>query len=107
MRRTIAAGLTFWMLLAGAAFAGPLEDGRAAYARGDFAEAALHYRLAAGEGAAEAQYYLGLMYQAGRGVVQDYAEAHAWYGLAVAQGYAPAQNSLGLLYELGRGVPVD
>jgi uncharacterized protein len=60
---------------AGSAVAGPLEDGEAAYQRGDYATA---YRLElplAQQGNADAQAMLGEMYGNGEGVPQDYAEA--------------------------------
>ena len=43
-------------------WAGPFEDGVSAYNRKDFAEASKLYRLAAAQGARDAQFNLGLMY---------------------------------------------
>jgi TPR repeat protein len=40
---------------------------------------------AAERGDATAQYNLGVMYDIGRGVVQDYVEAHKWYNLAASR----------------------
>ena len=48
------------------------------------------YRLAAEQGHVEAQYNLGTMFEAGRGVAQDDAEAAKWYGLAAEQGHVAA-----------------
>jgi TPR repeat protein len=59
------------------------------------------------QGVASAQFYLGLMYEKGRGVRQDYAAALTWFRKAAAQGYAGPQNNLGLLYERGRGIRKD
>ncbi len=42
--------------------------------------------MAAEQGHASAQYYLGLMYGEGQGVPQDYVQAHMWFNLAGAQG---------------------
>ena len=53
----------------------------------DFAEAAKWSRLAAEQGDASAQFNLGLMYQYGRGVLQDNQTSHMWYNLASANGY--------------------
>jgi TPR repeat protein len=50
------------------------------------AEAVRWYRLAAGQGHAEAQHYLGSMHNAGRGVLRNYVEAYKWYALSAAQG---------------------
>jgi TPR repeat protein len=54
-----------------------------------------------------AQYNLGILYSAGRGVAKDEAEAAKWYRLAAEQGYVLAQSSLGLILQNGRGVPRD
>ena len=73
----------------------------------DDAQALKWYRLAADQGIAAAQSYLGLMYDYGRGVPQDDAHALKWYRLAADQGIAAAQNNLGLMYDYGQGVPQD
>ena len=52
-------------------------------------------RLAAEQGDAGAQLNLGLMYDAGEGVIADRAEALRWYRLAADQGNAGAQTMLG------------
>ena len=46
------------------------------------------YRLAAEQGNATAQFYLGVMYTNGAGVPKDDGEAVRWYRLAAEQGYA-------------------
>tara|TARA_R110000868_G_scaffold359173_2_gene621035 strand:- start:2081 stop:2656 length:576 start_codon:yes stop_codon:yes gene_type:complete len=51
-----------------------------------------------------AEYFLGLMYENGQGVLQHYAEAVKWHRLGAEQGYAPAQNNLAFMYQLGEGV---
>jgi TPR repeat protein len=48
------------------------------------------YRLAADQGNADAQFYLGLLYDNGKGVPQDYAEAVKWLRKAADQGLADA-----------------
>jgi TPR repeat protein len=65
------------------------------------------YRLAAAQGDVEAQDYLGLMYEFGRGVPKDYDEAVKWYRLAATQGNALGQTNLGAMFRNGRGVPQD
>jgi hypothetical protein len=87
--------------------AGPLEDGLAAYDRGDFATAMRLWRPLAEQGNVTAQYNLGVMYAKGRGVPQDDAEAVKWYRLAAEQGNVTAQYNLGVMYAKGRGVPQD
>ena len=83
--------------------AGPLEDSRAAYERGDFATAERLFRPLAEHGNAIAQYNLGVMYYKGDGVPQSYPDAVFWYRHAAWQGDASAQLSLGLMYYNGQG----
>jgi TonB family protein len=91
----------------GSVIAGPMEDGQAAYDRGDYATAQELWRPLAEQGVARAQNNLGVMYENAKGVPQDINEALKWYRLAAEQGYAGAQNNLGLIYALGRGAPRD
>jgi TPR repeat protein len=65
------------------------------------------WRKAAGEGAVEGQYLLGLCCQMGAGVTQNKAEAVTWFREAAYKGYAPAEYSLGICYENGEGVTKD
>jgi hypothetical protein len=88
-------------------FAGAVEDGLAAYKRGDYRTAVAIWTIAANKGDAEAQNDLGLLYGNGQGVAQDYNQAVSWYRKAAEKGYAEAQNNLGLTYAKGRGVPQD
>lgn len=73
----------------------------------DYKEAVLWYRKAAGQGNAQAQNNLGVMYDNGLGVPQDYKEAVFWYRKAAEQGDEQAQFNLGAMYDLGQGVPQD
>ncbi|HEY6023801.1 MAG TPA: tetratricopeptide repeat protein, partial [Pseudolabrys sp.] len=91
--------------IAGAAGAGPLEDALAARDRGDDATALRLIRPLADQGNAEAQYNLGVMYVAGKGVPRNGEEAAKWFRLAGDQGYAPAQYNLGVMHGSGLGVP--
>ncbi len=84
-----------------------LDEGVAAYQRGDYATALREWRPLAEQGNAAAQYNLGVMYNKGQGVPQDYGEAMKWYRKAAEQGIADAQHSLGVMYAKGRGVPQD
>ena len=65
------------------------------------------WRPLAEQGNADAQFYLGLMYQRGYGVPQDNQQARHWWEKAAAQGLVDAQFNLGLIYENGEGVPQD
>ena len=64
-------------------------------------------RERAEQGAAEAQYLLGLAYFNGEGVPQDNPLAARWWRSAAEQGHADGQYSLGFMYANGRGVPQD
>jgi len=63
------------------------------------------FRLAAEQGDADAQFFLGVMYATGEGVPENDAEAVKWYRLAAEQGDARAQFNLGVMYDNGKGVP--
>ena len=81
------------------------QKGLDAYEKGDYATALREWQPLAEQGDATAQYNLGLMYFAGKGVLQDYKEAVKWYRLAAEQGDADAQSNLGVMYVTGEGVP--
>ncbi len=87
--------------------AGPYEDGQAFYERGDYVVALSIWRRLADEGDANAQFRVAVLYDLGRGVVQDYSAAVAWYRKAAEQGHANAQHNLASLYEEGLGVEPD
>lgn len=58
-------------------------------------------------GDAEAQFYVGQIFERGLGTAADYESAGVWYRRAAEQDYTPAQVSLGYLYEEGLGVEAD
>ncbi len=78
-----------------------------AYDRADYATALKVWLEPAKAGNAEAQAYVGEIYEKGLGTAPDFAAAAKWYRLAADQDYAPAQISLGMMYERGAGVPKD
>ncbi|OYU69269.1 MAG: hypothetical protein CFE28_04180 [Alphaproteobacteria bacterium PA2] len=96
-----------WLLAAGSAFAGPLEDGRAAWAKADYGRAMTLLRPLADKGSAMAQGLVGRMYDDGLGVPQDKAKAVEYYEKAAAQGDSTARNNLGVMLQAGDGVPAD
>jgi TPR repeat protein len=105
MLNRILVGLIFAVVMAGAAVAGPYEDGIAAYNRGSFDTAVKLWTPLAEQGDADAQNAIGVMYYFGQSVSQDYAEAAKWYRRAAEQGLAFAQGNLGAMYAKGYGVP--
>jgi TPR repeat protein len=56
---------------------------------------------------AEAQFYLGVMYDEGFGVAPNHQEAVRWYTQAAEGGEPAAQFNLALMYEHGDGVTQD
>ena len=49
-------------------------------------------RKAAGQGHADAQYYLGIMYDSGQGMPKDGIQAYAWVSVAAAQSFEHADE---------------
>ena len=94
MKRFILAAFLLVLIGATPSFADPLEEGMAAYERGDFAIALRLFRPLAEQGHATGQFLLGGMYHQGFGVQQDYAEAEKWFRKAAEQGHADAQLGL-------------
>ncbi len=78
-----------------------------AYDRASYATALAVWLEPAKSGDAQAQTYVGEIFEKGLGLAPDYEAAATWYRRAADQGHAPAQINLGQLYELGRGVPRD
>ena len=69
-----------------------------AHDRADFSTALKIWLPQAEEGDAEAQTYVGEIYEKGLGAEADYALAAAWYRRAVEQGSSRASINLGYLY---------
>ncbi len=84
-----------------------LPEGVDAYEKGQFANALQHLLPIADEGVAEAQYYLGMMYEDGKGVRADPVQAREWYERAAQAGHAGAQFQLGRIFAEGKGVAAD
>ena len=105
--KAVALGLSLLLANVCVSYAQDFQKGFAAYEKEDYATALKEWRPLADQGDAEAQFYLGRIYNKGQGVTQDYKEAARLYGLAAAQGYASAQYNLGLMYFNGQGVTQD
>src|SRR5260221_4740959 len=102
MRRLLSQFLALLTFAVAPAAAGPLEDGVAAAQKADYATALRLWRPLAEQGNSDAQFYLGGMYDAGKGVQQDEPVAVFWVRKAAEQGNSNAQIGLGLMYENGR-----
>lgn len=92
------------VVIATGAAAGPLEDGIAAYNRGDPKAALKLWQPLAEAGNPDAQVNIGVLHANGEGVPQSYSEAMIWYRKAADQGDVFALNNLGLMYMRGQGV---
>ena len=95
------------LAVAGPVRAGPYEEAKATYDRGDYAAALQIWRPLAQAGDVKAQFWLGAMYDLGRGVPQDHVMAASWYRYAAEQGNPNAQHNLAHMYEMGQGLPAD
>ncbi len=85
------------------------DEAERVYHSGDFATALHEFQILAEQGDAKAQFYLGIMYHNGEGILKDYSEAAKWYKLAAEQGHEEAQYMLGWMYttDFYQGVPQD
>jgi TPR repeat protein len=84
--------------------AGELEKGLAAYKQKDYKTAFGHFKNAAEQGDAEAQYRLADCYAKAKGVERDYEKAFDWNMKSAEQGYPLARLCVGFYYEGGIGV---
>lgn len=75
-----------------------------AYDRADYRSALKVWLPKAEAGDAQAQNYVGEIFEKGLGQEPDYESAVAWYAKAAAQGLSRAQINLGYMYEKGLGV---
>lgn len=90
------------------AFAGPFDDGLAAYKSGEWAKAFEILKPLAeldNSQSAVAQERLAHLYQRGNGAPKDMAAAAKWFKKAAEGGSVTASAHLGRLYRLGLGVP--
>jgi TPR repeat protein len=104
--------LTIAVLLAGCggtkmSSSGDFQKGLAAAQSGDYATALREWKPLAEKGDANAQYFLGSMYEGGIGVSQNDKTAVKWWKLAAEQGHVNALHNLGVMYDRGQGVPQD
>ena len=101
MKKLITVLITAMLLIASSAYAeGTLADADKAYWAGNYAQAIKLFKPLALKGDANAEFWLGIMYENGQGVKKDYVEAVKWYKLAAAQGYTQAQYNLGKIYDV-------
>jgi serine/threonine protein kinase len=78
--------------------------GTSFYRKKEYEKASEHYLIAAEQGHAKAQFFLGEMYEHGTGVTKDVPKAVEWYHKAAEQGNADAQYTLGTKYRNGKDI---
>ena len=109
----IKTALLIWLFLSGYAFADLSNEVKwnanlvvveAAIKAGDYRDAFALLQGPAKEGHAKSQYYMGMFYHNGLGVLEDVVEASVWYRLAAEQGDAISQFYLGFFYGNGLGL---
>lgn len=102
--------LAYVILLMGAlhssAWAG-VDDGLAAYQKGDYYTAFRELLPFAKAGDPKIQFIIGTMYANTQGVPKSDSDAVKWYQLAAAGGLADAQNNLAFMYANGTGVHIS
>ena len=102
--------LSVVLATASVGFGQDFEKGLAAAKRGDFATALGEWQPLAEQGDTDAQYNLGVMYEDGRGVIQDNVYAHMWWNIAASQGDADAvvnrETSIRNRHRFRRRLPV-
>ena len=91
-------------LLAPMSSAEDLPTANDAFERGEYVTALELYETLAGQGNAEAQFQLGLMYEQGLGTDVDRQTAQRYYQQAAEQQSPQALDALGTLYLKGEGV---
>lgn len=82
-------------------------QGKQAYEDNDYAKAFELLKPAAEAGNPNAQYYLAILYDFGRGVPTSHEQANAWYLKAAEQGQDDAQYNLAISYRRGEGIEQD
>jgi len=110
MRRVgflLAASLLFSTVPVSPSIASTTDKAGMAMQKGDFKTALDELRPLAAKNDPNAQFLLGMLYDAGKGVPQDQAAAASWYRRAAKQNHLLAQLFLGVLLYSGQGVKQD
>ena len=90
-----------------ASIASPTDRAAMAMQRGDFQTALRELRPLAAKNDPNAQFMLGMLYDAGKGVPQDAKAAASWYRKAAQRKHLIAQVFLGAMLFSGQGVKQD
>lgn len=113
---SVALGLSLLVASGGVGFSQSFQKGETAYEKRDYRTAFKEWLPLAEKGNVTAQWFIGSLYENGRGVTQNYPLALKWYQIAAqndqalaqqSNGQAMAQQSLGFMYQSGSGVIQD
>jgi TPR repeat protein len=99
--------LLFWAVSFSSSSASPTDKAAQAMEKGDFATAVDELHPLAEKGDPNAEFLLGMLYDAGNGVARDPSAAASWYRRAADQNHLLAQVYLGALFYTGQGVRQD
>ena len=100
-------GISLLVASGGFVYAQDYQKGLEAAQKGNYAVAYWEWTVAAEQGDAVAQLFLGQMFFEGLGVLQDYKVAKMWFEKSASNNISMAQNNLGSIYENGKGVAQD
>ena len=84
-----------------------LVNGLRAFSREDYPLASRLLSPLADKGLSEAQFYMGMMSDAGLGVEKSVEQAYLWYLAAARGGHPNAQHNLAVAYAQGEGVTTN
>ena len=110
MKRILTAlvlGISLLVASGGGGYSQDYQKGLEAAQKGNYAVAYWEWTVAAEQGDAVAQLFLGQMFFEGLGVLQDYKVAKMWLEKSASKNISMAQNNLGSIYENGKGVAQD
>jgi len=84
-----------------------LVNGLKAFGREDYHQASALLLPLANKGVSEAQFYMGMMSDAGLATEKNVEQAYLWYQAAARGGHPNAQHNLAVAYAQGEGVAID
>ncbi len=84
-----------------------LVSGLRAFGQEDYHLATRLLSPLADKGVSEAQFYMGMMADAGMGMKKNVEQAFLWYLAAARSGHPNAQHNLAVAYAQGEGVDID
>lgn len=107
MKGAFLSAVLCFILLPVPSYASTTDDAVKAMQKGDFKTALKELRPLAKKNDPNAEFLMGMLYDAGKGVPQDQAIAASWYRKAAEQNHLVAQLFLGIFYYSGTGVKQD